>query len=109
MIAVRVPFRVRCGIIPIASDSDPRDLVRVPLKRLIATQVFVFKRRPRLDPRIFDGSEDGCTSQIGKYPTIVQWRGERFIQDGHHRLSKARWRGRKTALVVLVEARYSGL
>ncbi len=108
MIAARVPFRVaRAGDMPIACDSDVKHLRRVPLRGLLATQALVYKRRPRIDTRIFDGADDGCTGQIGKWPTVVEHRGKRFIQDGHHRLSKARWRGRKTALVVLVEMGYS--
>ena len=37
------------------------------------------------------------------YPVVIQYRGERLIHDGHHRLTAALLRGEKTAMVRLTK------
>ena len=94
----RVPFRVKYGVLGMETlgDSTPWVLTRVALRGLIATQAFVYSRRNR------SVAEEGNIGLAAKWPVIVRWRGRSYIQDGHHRLSRLRWKGRKTATVLLI-------
>lgn len=67
----------------------------VTISSLIATQPGVYFK-PLMDVNLTPiGGDD--------YPHVVKWRGEQYLEDGHHRIVKQALIGRKVALVRVLD------
>jgi hypothetical protein len=67
----------------------------VYIDELVATQPHLHIAALTEDPRVPVGGDE--------YPHVVQWRGELYLEDGHHRAVRAMMRGERAIEVRLLD------
>jgi hypothetical protein len=102
-VADTVPFSLNREM---TSEVEKAPVQSVELKGLLATQPWVKRSQVRAfieNPGLVMHGQRSMSGTLEDLPVIVQHGGQRFIQDGHHRLAAKRLAGQTVTMARVVD------